>query len=115
MNKTCVLIIESDDLIRELIARWLVEAGYSVAAEDSRPDAIALVIADVTVPASADAALKALRSRYEAPILATSGRFRRGSADSERAARRLGVAKVLPKPFKFEELLAAVKDCLGRR
>lgn len=115
MNKIRVLIIESDNLIRELLTRWLMEAGYSIAAEDSRSDAIALVIADVKNPASADAALKELRCRYEAPILATSGRFRRGPADSERAARRLGVAKALPKPFTFEELLAAVKDCLASR
>src|SRR4051812_25362320 len=97
MNKTRILIIESDDLIRELIARWLMEAGYSVAAEDAQSDAIALVIADVTNPASADAALRKLGCRNDAPILATPGGIRRGPADSERAARRLGVAKVLPK------------------
>ena len=86
-----LLIIETDDLIRELLVRWLTEAGYSVAADDSQTKGIALVIADVPNPAQAGAALRALHARHGAPILATSGRFRRAPAASEDAARRLGV------------------------
>ncbi|PSL86424.1 hypothetical protein C7T35_00120 [Variovorax sp. WS11] len=110
-----LLIIETDDLIRELLVRWLTEAGYSVAANDSRTNGVALVIADVPNPAQAGAALRELHGRYGAPILATSGRFRRAPAASEGAARRLGVAKVLPKPFTCAELLAAVGQCLDGR
>ena len=112
MTRDRLLIIESDDLIRELLARWLADAGYFVAAADSQPNKIALVIADVPNPLHADAALRELDSRHGAPVLAISGRFRRDAAASEDAARRLGVAKVLPKPFTREELLAAVEQCL---
>lgn len=109
-----VLIIETDDLIRELITRWLTEAGYGVAANESMPGGFALVIADVPNPAKADAALRALRVRYGAPILAISGLFRREPRASTGTACRLGVAKVLPKPFSCEEFLWAVRECLGR-
>jgi DNA-binding response OmpR family regulator len=116
MTRDRLLIIETDDLIRELLVRWLIDAGYFVELNDSSPNSVALVIADVPNPAHADAALRELGARHGAPILATSGRFRRDSAFSEDAARRLGVARLLPKPFTCEELLAAVEQCLdGRR
>jgi len=51
-----------------------------------------------------------LKGVYAAPILAVSARFRRGLAGSSEAARRLGVKKVLPKPFTRKELLAAVRE-----
>jgi DNA-binding response OmpR family regulator len=114
-SRNRLLVIETDDLIRELLMRWLTEAGHVVAANDSQPNGFALVIADVPNPAHADAVLRELGVRHGAPILAMSGRFRRDLAASEDAARRLGVAKVLPKPFTCEELLAAVEQCLGRR
>jgi hypothetical protein len=40
-------------------------------------------------------------------------RFRRGLAGSAEAARRLGVERVLPKPFTRNELLAAVREPVG--
>lgn len=107
------MIIETDDLIRQLIVRWLTEAGYAVAADDAQAGTIALVIADVPNPAHAGAALRALDVRHGAPILAISGRFRRDLAVSKGAARRLGVAGILAKPFTCEGLLAAVDRCLG--
>jgi DNA-binding response OmpR family regulator len=107
-----VMVIETDDLIHQLIDRWLTEAGYTVAASDAAASGIALVIADVPNPAQAEPVLRELKARYDAPILAISGRFRRDLAASERAARRLDVAKVLPKPFNGEDLLAAVRKCL---
>lgn len=113
MSRDRLLIIETDDLIRELLVRWLTEAGYLVAPDDSQPGVLALVIADVPNPAKPDAALR--RARRGAPILAISGRLRRDPAASENAARQLGVAKVLPKPFTCEEFLAAVEQCLGSR
>jgi DNA-binding response OmpR family regulator len=105
-----VVVLEEDPLIRPLLERWLGEAGYRVQASaeagEARP---ALVIADVPDPRSAEALIASLRE-YAAPILVISARFRRGLAGSAEAARRLGVKKVLPKPFNREELLAAVRE-----
>jgi len=109
--KGYVIIREEDAQIRELLARWLREAGYLVAAPDAALEMTpALVIANVPEPHSADGLICSLKGMYAAPILALSARFRRGLAGSVEAARRLGVEKVLPKPFTRKELLAAVRE-----
>jgi DNA-binding response OmpR family regulator len=109
-RKGFVLILEEDVLIRELLKTWLGEAGYSVSASgDEQP---CLVIADVPNPDRAPALIESLQA-YAAPILVLSGRFRRGLAGSAEAARRLGVKKVLPKPFTRKELLSAVAAARG--
>jgi len=109
-RKGFIAIHEDDDLIRQLLERWLGEAGYSVrsvAGESPR-----LVIADIPSPRGAQSRIEALRAVYAAPILGLSGRFRRGLAGSADAARRFGVRKVLPKPFTRKELLSAVDEAL---
>ena len=108
--KPYVVVLEEDPLIRPLLERWLGEAGYRVAAHMAAGEANpALVIVDVPEPRSAEALIRSLRG-YAAPVLVLSARFRRGLAGSVEAARRLGVKKVLPKPFTREELLAAVRE-----
>lgn len=117
-SQGCIVIVETDDLIRELLERWLGEAGYGVVlcTRDHAPAVVKpeLVIADVSNPGCASATIGALRAEYSAPILALSALFRRGLGGSEEAARRLEVCKVLPKPFTREELLAAVSESVAR-
>jgi DNA-binding response OmpR family regulator len=109
-RKGFIAIHEDDDLIRELLERWLAEAGYALrAAGDEAP---VLVIADVPSPRGAQARIQALQEMYAAPVLVLSGRFRRGLGTSDEAARRLSVRKVLPKPFTRDELLSAVREAL---
>jgi DNA-binding response OmpR family regulator len=118
-----VVVVEADDLIRELLHRWLGEAGFDVkygsaelAPDDEatfRPD---LVIADVPDPRRAGALIRSLQRHWQAPILLVSARFRRGLARSTATARRFGVSAVLAKPFTREDLLAAVEqaiECVG--
>jgi DNA-binding response OmpR family regulator len=118
-RKGFIVIQEEDDLIRELLERWLRGAGYTVGlveakARRARPagEALRLVIVNVPSPRVGQPAIDALRQVYAAPILVLSGRFRRGLEGSAEAARRLGVRKVLPIPFTREELLAAVDESL---
>ena len=111
-SKGCVVIVEQDDLIRDLLARWLTEAGYEIAMEGTQPSAAVLVIADVPHPSRAESVARDLATRYTAPVLITSGRFRRDAAASDEAARQFGVRRVLPKPFTRDEFLVAVGETL---
>jgi DNA-binding response OmpR family regulator len=117
-SKGSIVIVESDDLIRELLERWLGDAGYWVTlpakVHNSATATPRLVIADISSPDSAEATIKALAAAYSAPILALSARFRQGLGGSEAAAHRLHVCKVLPKPFTREELLDAVGESIER-
>jgi len=109
-----IVIVEPDDLIRDLMERWLAEAGYRVIAapkDHDLPMAMArLVIVDISDPGIATSTIRSLQDAYSAPILALSARFRRGLGVSSEAAHRLHVGKVLPKPFTREELLEAVHE-----
>jgi DNA-binding response OmpR family regulator len=115
-RKGYILVVETDDLIRQLLERWLGEAGHAVfacAAGDPAPEGgVRLVIADVASPRRAGARIASLRAAYGAPMLVLSARFRRGLGASAAAARQLGVQKVLPKPFTRAELLAAVSETI---
>ncbi len=118
-RKGHIVVVENDDLMRELLERWLCEAGYAVLAVGQgamrplpRADTPCLVIVNVASPRGAQPLIQSLRAMYAAPILIVSGRFRRGLAASAEAAHRLGVRKVLPKPFTRKELLSAVRESL---
>jgi DNA-binding response OmpR family regulator len=116
-----ILVVETDDLIRGLLECWLGEAGYSVAARSLRKlpaDRMRerlphLIIVDVPSPRSAEGLIESVKEVYPSPILLLSARFRRGLGASMDVASRLGVRKVLPKPFTRAELLAAVRESIG--
>jgi DNA-binding response OmpR family regulator len=110
------VIVEPDDLVRKLLERWLSEAGFetvAAATHHAMPDAKPrLVVADISESGGARTIIEGLRTAYAAPILATSARFRRGLRGSSEPAKRLHVDKVLPKPFRREQLLRAVQAIL---
>jgi DNA-binding response OmpR family regulator len=119
-KKGYILVVEGDDLIRQLLERWLREGGYSVAAGDlarlrqhgSNEPPPSLVIVDLANPRSAAVVIRSVQAVHAAPIIGVSARFRRGLGTSRDAARRLGVCKLLPKPFSRDELLAAVREAI---
>src|SRR5258707_10987904 len=109
-----IVIVEPDDLIRELVERWLGEAGYGVilSAKDRIPAMVKpqLVIADISNPGSAGATIGALRAAYAAPILALSARFRRGLGGFTEGAPRFQARESFPKPFPRRGLLGSARE-----
>lgn len=110
-----IAIVESDDLMRQLLLRWLGEAGHrtqaaALAALAGSP--FDLVIADVAGPRGAATLVRTVRLAHSGPLILMSARF-----GQERSlplpAGVDGVAALLAKPFTREHLLAAVQ--LARR
>jgi len=89
-----------------------VAAAWPLVARAQMPRKLPTIGLLIPSPRAAPSRIEALQALYAAPILVLSGRFRRGLAGSAEAARRLGVRKVLPKPFTRKELLSAVDEML---
>jgi DNA-binding response OmpR family regulator len=114
-----IVILEEDDLMRELLEEWLTEAGYAVRrsglADAPAASRAGLVIIDLHSPREAGhETVRAAREAYPgAPVIAISGRFRSGLAGACAAAQALGAHAVIAKPFSRDDLLAAVRAVIG--
>jgi DNA-binding response OmpR family regulator len=111
-----VLIVEDDDDLRELCGHLLAGAGYSVSVAASAPDALAaldrevpaVILLDLTIPGSAEAIAAAVRARTE--LAGTALVVVSGVVHLEEAARALGAAAWVRKPYLLDELLHAVRS-----
>ena len=118
-----ILIIEDDEILRDLLSDWLEAAGYRVrvAAEGSaglakvRDHPPGLVVTDIHMPCADGATVIAeLKQTCPAiPVIAISGRFRCGGGLTPEGAIALGAARALCKPFKRNEMVEAVAKLLG--
>jgi CheY-like chemotaxis protein len=115
----CIVVVEEDQLMRELLAEWLSAEGYSVRAlangDLKVQDEADLVIVDVYMPRRGGVSrLREIQAANpRTPLIAISGQFRPGLAGSCTAARELGVHQVIAKPFTRRDLIAAVHDLIG--
>lgn len=116
-----VLLVEDEPAVRELGARYLRSHGYEVLVAGSMKEALGvvssalgsidLVVTDVVMPGgSGPQLLRALRAgRADLPVLFLSGypdgEFGKGGAPLD--------GPLLPKPFKSDQLIRAVRDVLG--
>lgn len=110
-----IAVIESDDLIRQLIVQWLTQAGHAVTL--AQPGTLAdlqvdLVIANVSSPRSAAPLVRQIKALQHAPLILLSARLGRGQGASTPLAGLLGAAAVLPKPFSHGELMQAVETAM---
>lgn len=113
----CIAVVESDELVRQLIARWLGDEGHTVVLVGAAPTKTApdtdLMIMSVSSRRNAAARIRSIQQANETPLLVISAAFGRHQ-DRAELARQLGVRGVLAKPFTREELLVAIQEALGR-
>jgi CheY-like chemotaxis protein len=119
-STAAVLLVDDEELIRELGRTILERAGYAVLTADDGEEAVdvflrerdrvGLVILDVTMPrmSGRDAFRELMRIDPEARILFSTGY----SADD--ITEIDGSLGLLSKPYRPHELLSAVRDAFGR-
>jgi two-component system response regulator FlrC len=118
-----ILVIEDDPILRDLLAEWLLAAGYRVGVaaegcsgiEAARVHRPALVVTDMRMPGTggADVIAELARTYPGIPVIAISAHFRSGHGVTPTEARSLGATRTLAKPFKRAEMVGAVQDLIG--
>ncbi len=119
-NAPHILIVDDDQRIRDLLARFLQENGFRVTtAENSaaaranmRGLAFDLLILDVMMPGETGLELaQALRKNHDIPILMLTAR---AEPDQRIQGLEIGVDDYLAKPFEPRELLLRLRNILSR-
>lgn len=120
-----VLVIDDDSLMRDLIRIYLEQDGFEVIEAGDGQDGVSryrqrppdVVIVDIFMPRK-DGIETIMDLRDLDPgaqILAISGGGELAGMEYLSYARSLGADNILPKPFKREELIAAVRKITGQR
>ena len=117
-----VLLIEDDDLLRDVLAQSLVVAGHEVIQASDGEEGVALfrsapadiVVTDIVMPVQegVETIMQLRKHRRDLPIIAMSG----GAPNSKLylgIAGRIGAQKILAKPFTPAQLQAAIADALA--
>jgi two-component system phosphate regulon response regulator OmpR len=115
-----ILVVDDDDRLRRLIARYLGENGYRVTGASDAADARAklagmafdLMIVDVMMPGETGVELtRALRETRDLPILMLTAM---GEPEHRIVGLEAGVDDYLAKPFEPRELLLRIATILRR-
>jgi CheY-like chemotaxis protein len=121
-KSVCVLLVEDEGLIAEMISVALEDRGYSVCAVANASDALQhlssgetvdILFTDINLPGEMDGAALALRAREikpDLPVIYASGRW--ALLEALRAIPR---STILPKPYSLTRACAAVEELLTAR
>ncbi len=118
-----VLVLEDNEAYRTLISEVLSQSGFDVcSAPDGRKVStvlserrIDLIITDLSMP-ERDGLETLTELRYthpRLPVIAISGDVPLNRDLYLKLAEKLGAARVLAKPFKMEQLIAAAREALA--
>jgi CheY-like chemotaxis protein len=118
-----ILIIDDEDELRSMLRRMLEQAGHEVTEavngaegiklyERNRPD---LIITDIIMPEKegVETIIALRQADPNLPIIAISGGGRLEATDFLTMAKKLGARHTLSKPFRRDQLLEAVGECLA--
>lgn len=115
-----VLVIEDDEDFRQLTLRWFKSCGIEaegaangargLAAQRARPADV--IVTDIFMPEMEGIeTIHDLRKEFpDAKIIAMSGRDPMVKFDVFQVAREVGALRTFKKPFRFEDLVAAVRE-----
>ena len=122
-NKTKILLVDDDDLVRGVLSAMLEASGYEVSTasdgleglemvEKIVPD---LVITDVIMPfkEGIESIIEIKKIFPDMKIIAISGGDRFGKTSYLDIARKLGASASLVKPFTRDVLISTVEEVLG--
>ncbi len=119
----CILIIDDEDDLRRIMRNALEKQGHDVF--EACNGAIALdlfehhpadlVVTDIMMPESdgIEIIIALRRKDPDIRIIAISGGGRIGDTDYLTMAEKFGATQVLAKPFRRQQLVDAVGDCLA--
>src|SRR5258706_16405086 len=111
-----ILVIDDDEIMRDLVADWLEAAGYAVRKATSCRAWIgqflgqqppALIVTDMFMPGpcGTEAIAKLKKQHPGTALVAVSGHFNSGEGLSAEAALAAGGDRALPKPIKPADLV----------
>lgn len=116
-----ILLIDDDDMLRNVVAKSLTHAGHSViqaadgqqGVDIARVTPLDVVITDLVMPVQegVETILVLKRERPRLPVIAISG----GVSNAElylEIASKIGAKRILPKPFTPQELLRQIDEVL---
>jgi CheY-like chemotaxis protein len=118
-----ILVIDDEDELRSMLRQMLEHAGHEVAEavngaagiEIYERDAPDLIITDIIMPEKegVETIIALRRADPALPIIAISGGGRLDATDFLTMAKKLGARHTLTKPFRRDQLLEAVGECLA--
>jgi CheY-like chemotaxis protein len=118
-----ILVIEDDKDVRDYLVEVLSRAGHVVAAAGNGRDGVAMfrqdpaqvVITDIIMPEKdgIETILDLRREHPQLKVIAISGGGRSTPENYLHSARLLGADRAFRKPFRNEEILAAVAELAG--
>jgi CheY-like chemotaxis protein len=120
-----ILVIDDEDLIREVVKEMLEAEGYAVSTAANGKEGLRLyrkelpdlIITDIFMPEMEGIeTIRELRSvTRDVRIIAISGGGERGMISFLAYAKRFGAIKTLEKPFLREELITTVREVLAEK
>ncbi len=118
-----ILVVDDDDLIRKLVVKTLVRAGYDVTASANgqeaeriyRQEPSDLIITDLFMPEKEgmEIIMELRRDYPDVKIIAISGAGSLGATEYLEMAMMIGASRTLAKPFGQEQLLSTVRELLA--
>ncbi len=119
-----ILIIDDEDELRSMLRQMLEQAGYEVTEAVNGAEGIQLyeqdthdlIITDIIMPEKegVETIIALRRADPDLPIIAISGGGRLDATDFLTMTKKLGARRTLSKPFRRDQLLEAVGECLAK-